>query len=69
MIPVDIIWLAIGFALGYVIGVNNNRSKAPAPDSKFAEELQVARNLNKSLLDDKNELQEKLWKLQGKKPK
>lgn len=63
----DIIFLFLGLALGYIIG--RNKSPTIIVESKDLEqELQVAKNLNKSLLDDKHELQQKVWKLQGRKP-
>jgi hypothetical protein len=70
MISSDIVWLLLGLALGFVIGRNKQPvSKIVVTDEKIQSELQIARNLNKSLLDDKHDLQEKLWKLQGKDPK
>ena len=60
------IWIVIGLVLGFAIG-HNIKSKDTTDyskiDAKLRDDLKVAQNLNESLLKDKNDLQEKLWKL------
>jgi len=62
------IWLVLGLVLGYVIGAET-KHKNPIDysrlDQKLREDLVIAQNLNKSLLDDKHQLQEQVWKLKN----
>jgi len=63
------IWLIVGGLLGFVIGYES-RYKSPTIDysnvnEKLLNDLNVAQNLNQSLLTDKKELQEQLWKLKN----
>jgi len=62
-------WMILGLLLGFLIGLEY-RQKDPSIDyskidEKLRNELSIAQNLNQSLLADKHELQEKLWKLQN----
>ena len=67
----DIILVFIAAGLGILIGYNlRNESAQRKENMKFEEvdrqvreELQVAKNLNKSLLDDVNFLKEKIKRL------
>ena len=67
----DIILVFIAAVLGVLIGYNlRNESAQRKENMKFEEidrqvreELQVAKNLNKSLLDDVNFLREKIKRL------
>lgn len=63
------IWFALGLLLGFIIG-HESHQKGPnidysKVDEKLRNKLSIARNLNQSLLTDKQELQEKLWKLKN----
>ena len=67
----DIILVFIAAGLGVLIGYNLRNESAQRKenmkfeevDRKVREELQVAKNLNKSLLDDVNFLREKIKRL------
>ena len=63
------IWLIVGGLLGFVIGYESQH-KSPTVDytnvnEKLLNELTVAQTLNQSLLADKSELQQQLWKLKN----
>ena len=49
--------------LGYVVGRNSAHEPTQKTDEQLMKELLIAKNLNESLLKDKHELQEKLWKI------
>lgn len=73
----DIAIFVVVFFMGVLVGMNSRSSKRgeykkkllAELDSDITKELQIAKNLNKSLLDDKHELQKKLWEVQGKTPR
>ena len=66
MIELYVLYFLIGLAIGY------NSRKEPKVDyekidARLRADLEVARNLNESLLKDKHDLQEKLWKVNNTK--
>ena len=66
MIELYILYFLIGLAIGY----NSRRDPTvdyEKIDAKLRADLEVAKNLNESLLKDKIDLQEKLWKLKNEK--
>ena len=53
------------FLLGLVVGFNSRKEPKvdyEKIDANLRDDLEVAQNLNTSLLKDKHDLQEKLWK-------
>jgi hypothetical protein len=66
MIELYVLYFLIGLAIGY-----NSRRQPRVDyekiDAKIRDDLEVAKNLNESLLKDKHDLQEKLWKLKNEK--
>jgi len=66
MILLYVLYFLIGLIIGY-----NTRGESKVDyekiDAKLKEELEVAKNLNESLLKDKHDLQEKLWKAKNTK--
>ena len=61
----DIIYLFIGAMCGYILGYKQ-KPEIIIKDEELVKDLEIARNLNRSLLADKHDLQEKLWKLKEK---
>lgn len=63
----DYIIFIVAAFLGFVIGKNSTSTKLPPKtNEELLSELVIAKNLNESLLKDKHELQEQLWKLTEK---
>ena len=60
------IWLIVGIVLGYTLCSNSQQKTIAKTDEQLAKELAIAKNLNESLLADKHDLQERLWKLEQK---
>ena len=63
------LWFFLGLALGFLIGKEPYYKSPPIDyskvDEKLRKELIIAQNLNQSLLADKHDLQEQLWKLKN----
>jgi hypothetical protein len=60
----DYLYIGLGLLLGYLMGFNRvNKPKVIVLDEELENELEVSKNLNESLLEDKALLQEQLAKV------